>query len=98
MDSSQQLSAAVLAVVLTLLHFGIGPFSYVRYYALAPAFMAFTGYWAALILVWNWLKGHGGMAKTILLVGFLGTTTMVLHQQEALFIAVMSVSPFHRGL
>ena len=87
----QRTWAAILAVVFLVLHFGIGPFSYVRYYVFAPSFMALIGYWSVLIVIWDFLSGRTGILKTVLLGGFLSFATMLLHHQEVLFIGVMAV-------
>ncbi|NKB64473.1 MAG: hypothetical protein GKR95_20920 [Gammaproteobacteria bacterium] len=87
----QQKCASALAVVFLLLHFGIGSFSYLRYYAFAPSFIALIGYWSMVIVIWDFLSGRSGLVKAVLLGGFLAFTTMLLHHQEVLFMAVMAV-------
>ena len=81
--------AALIGVFFLVLHFGIGPFSFVRYYAFAPAYLALTGFWAVLIVADQFLRGRIAFHKTLLLSSLLGLTTLMLHHQEALYIAVM---------
>ena len=81
--------AALISVFFLIFHFGIGPFSFVRYYVFAPAYLALTGFWSVLIVCCQFLKGQIPFHKTLLLSSLLGLTTLMLHHQEALYIAVM---------
>ena len=91
LNQSQRTMAASIAVLFWVFHFGIGPFSYLRYYTFAPSFLAFTGYWSTIVAVWCFFNRDTGRIKLMALSAVLGGTTLMLHQQEALFIAVMSL-------
>jgi hypothetical protein len=42
--------AAAIATIFMVLHFGVGPFSYVRYYTFGPAFFALAGFFALMVI------------------------------------------------
>ena len=90
-ERQQKKLAAVVALGFMLLHFGIGPFSYVRYYAYAPAIVALIGYWSVILVLVDFLNRRIGWIYGISLGLFYSVITFLLHRQEALFIGVMAI-------
>jgi hypothetical protein len=80
---------AAASVAFFLLHFGVSVFSFVRYYALAPAMLNFTLYFAAVSLFSGFLHSErGGYGKLVLVAVVLAAMTLI-HTQEAMLAAVM---------
>ncbi|MDG2088421.1 MAG: hypothetical protein P8J68_06750 [Arenicellaceae bacterium] len=82
--------AAAIATLFMVLHFGVGPFSYVRYYTFAPAFFALVGFFALMAIFIRVLAA--GVISIRLLVGSAALALVVaaLHLQEALYLVVMA--------
>ncbi len=82
--------AAAIATIFMLLNFGVGPFSYVRYYTFAPAFLALVGFFALMAIFVRVLAA--GAISIRLLMGSVGLALAVaaVHLQEALYLVVMA--------
>ena len=81
---------AVLATVLLVLHFGVGPFSYIRYYTFGPAFFALSGYFGLMVILIQILKQGAVSIRLCLGSILLAMVVAALHAQEALYLAVMA--------
>lgn len=81
--------AAVMAVLFTIMHFGINVFSFVRYYVFAPALLSYVLYLAVIALVIDFLN-HGSWRWGLPLSLLLCLAVYLLHKQEFLFIVVMA--------
>ena len=81
---------AAIATIFMLLHFGVGPFSYVRYYTFGPAFFALAGFFALMAIFVRVLAA--GVISIRLLLGstILALVVTALHLQEALYLVVMA--------
>lgn len=81
---------AALATVLVAIHLGVSAFSYLRYYALAPAMLALVIYFCAAIVAWDMLlkRSFDGLIAKILFLAFALLATILIHTQEAMFIAL----------
>jgi hypothetical protein len=81
---------AAIATIFMLLHFGMGPFSYVRYYTFGPAFFALVGFFALMAIFVRVLAA--GVISIRLFLGSTGLALVVaaIHLQEALYLIVMA--------
>ena len=81
---------AAIATIFTLMHFGVGPFSYVRYYTFGPAFFALVGFFALMAIFVRVLAA--GVISIRLLMGYtvLALVVAAIHLQEALYLVVMA--------
>ncbi|MBT5031744.1 MAG: hypothetical protein HOM55_05550 [Proteobacteria bacterium] len=85
---------AALATVLLVLHFGVGPFSYIRYYTFGPAFFALAGYFALMVILIQILKQGTVSIRLCLGAILLALAVAALHAQEALYLVVMAAMLF----
>lgn len=92
LNQSQIIWASLLAVLLLILHFGIGPFSYVRYYAFAPGYFAMTAYWAIVVVIWRYLSDKHNLFYSCIFAFILTFITALLHQQEVMYAILMSAA------
>ena len=81
---------ALLATTFMVLHFGVGPFSYVRYYTFGPAFFALSGYFALMVILIRILKEGTVSIRLCLGSILLALVVAALHAQEALYLVVMA--------
>lgn len=92
MRADTALVAGNLSVWCFILFFGLGPFSYLRYYAFSPSFPAYCLFLAAVLACSNLIsanRGSGrGCVSPLLTVGVCGLLAFFIHKQESLFIAV----------
>ena len=81
---------ACLTTILVFMHFGISAFSYVRYYALAPAMLGFVLYLSAMVVGLNLLstRRFEGAAFKVFFLVFTLLAAILIHTQEAMFIAI----------
>ncbi len=89
LDPGERLAVAVLATVLFVLFFGINVFAWMRYYALAPAFLALPLYFVVMGMLVSVDRRRGMGLNWLLLAGVLTVTAGLVHRQEALFIYVI---------
>lgn len=90
--------ASVLTCFFVAMQMGVTTFSFVRYYSMAPGILNMVVYFAAMVCVLNLLDQRNTLVQrgskmswelsTILLVLCFGAS-LVIHNQEALFIMVM---------
>ena len=81
---------ACLVTILVFMHFGVSAFSYVRYYALAPAMLGFVLYLSAIVVCLNLLgerRFEGAFFKVFFLI-FTLIAAVLIHTQEAMFIVI----------
>ena len=83
---------ASLAVLLVAIHYGVSVFSFVRYYSLAPAMLGFVFYFTAIIVILNvlQLRTFTGLVPNSLLWLLMLIAAILVHTQEAMFIAIQS--------
>lgn len=81
-------AVVIAAVLFFVLHFGLGIFSYVRYYSIAPTIGAYAIYLSGIALYIDYLRGRQGTGAIVLVVlaGFLAA---LIHLQEALYLGLM---------
>ncbi|MGH1429036.1 MAG: DUF6541 family protein, partial [Arenicella sp.] len=81
---------AMLATFLVAFHMGVTAFSYLRYYALAPAMLAFILYFSAVIIFWDLLlkRRFDFLLVKVLFLIFALTSAVLIHTQEAMFIMI----------
>ncbi|MFT5274259.1 MAG: hypothetical protein ACI9J2_000784 [Saprospiraceae bacterium] len=85
----ERLVASLLSTLFLFAHLGINIFSYVRYYALAPTMLNFAFYYGAIVLVYRLISASSNRFRDgLLLLGFT-ICAAIIHNQEALYIAVM---------
>ncbi|MBI2437511.1 MAG: hypothetical protein HYV36_01680 [Lentisphaerae bacterium] len=77
--------AAILAALFGLMHQGINVFSFVRYYAFAPAILNYVVVFAALVIFADFLQGRPGYGRTLWALPALLFTAALVHAQEALW-------------
>ena len=92
LNANEIVWAGAIAVFFLVLHYGIGPFSYVRYYAFAPGYFAMTGYWAIIVLVWRYLSGNVPFIYSLIFASILTLITALLHHQEVMYALLMSAA------
>ncbi len=81
---------ALVAVLLVVLWKGTTVFSFIRYYAMAPAMLAFVVY-HGFILVWlEIVRGQRRLLVHGLVAVFLAVAMLLMHQQELAFALVMA--------
>ncbi len=88
----KQAVAALLVVLFVWMSMGIGPFSFVRYYALAPAIVGFVMYYAFLAAWIDLIRGSVGVGAGVARLSLLGAAMLLTHQQEFGFAVVMTVA------
>ncbi|KAA3631857.1 MAG: hypothetical protein DWQ08_04330 [Proteobacteria bacterium] len=71
-------------------HFGIGVFSYPRYYVFAPAFLNFVVYLTAISCVIHALRGEARGIRFFAIFVVSTLLTAMLHVQETLFVMAMT--------
>ncbi len=95
-SSGQLILISAGAVFFTFFHFGINIFSFVRYYALAPAILNFVLYFSVMTLVIDFFNDDRWKIKHLLLSGLIIIASFHIHRQEALFAALMiSIMSFY---
>ena len=80
--------AVIAAVLFFILHFGLGIFSYVRYYSIAPTVGAYAIYLSGIVLYIDYLRGYQG-TRAIVLVALAGFLAALIHLQEAMYLGLM---------
>lgn len=83
-----QWAAVIAAVLFFVLHFGLGIFSYVRYYSIAPTVGAYAIYLSGIVLYIDYLRGYQG-TRAIVLVALAGFLAALIHLQEAMYLGLM---------
>lgn len=82
-----------ISVMFVLCFFGIGVFSYVRYYAFSPSYFCYALYMLAAGVLFNLSNSPGINKKNVLLVVVYLVCLVVaflIHKQEALFIVLLT--------
>ena len=82
-------SIAILTVTFTFLHFGINIFSYIRYYAMAPAMLNFVLYFTIMTVVIEFFRKDAWKVRDLLAAAIVFTASVYIHRQESLFAVVM---------
>ncbi len=85
-------AVAALSVFFFFTQFGIGVFSYLRYYTFAPAFLNYVVYLAAISCLLSLLGRERLEGRLFATFAFLGVLSAMLHVQEAMFVLVMTVA------
>ena len=88
------LISSTVSTVAMLLFFGMGIFSYFRYYLFAPGYFAYVLYLFILALLASFKVDRRSQKKSIATLGIavaVGILAYVIHKQEALFILVSTV-------
>ena len=91
-DSKTLEIGSAIATVGMLLMFGVGVFSYFRYYTFAPGFFSYILYLFSLSCLYTFTqKEHSTInrVRSAVLVPVLGVVVYLIHRQEALFIFLM---------
>ena len=89
------LISSTVSTVAMLLLFGMGIFSYFRYYLFAPGYFAYVLYLFILALLTSYEFERGSLKRSIATVGAavaVGILVYVVHKQEALFILIATLS------
>ncbi len=87
----QKIAFAALSSIFVALHFGVNVFSFIRYYALAPSMLNFVVYFAAMVLLLDLFRRSQLRATSLLAIVACFLTMLIVHTQEALFMAVMAL-------
>ncbi|MGA8262205.1 MAG: hypothetical protein WB783_18525 [Arenicellales bacterium] len=82
-------AVAAAAVFFFITHFGLSVFSYVRYYVYAPTILNYVVYLTALAYFLRFIDASEGEFRYLAFAGILGVTALMVHKQEALFLATM---------
>jgi hypothetical protein len=88
------LISSTVSTVAMLFLFGMGIFSYFRYYLFAPGYFAYVLYLFILALLASFEFGKSSIKKSVTTVGasvVVGMLAYVIHKQEALFILIATV-------
>lgn len=90
MENSRLVRHAIAAatVCFFIAYFGVGVFSYIRYYAFGPTILNYLVYLAAIVALLEYFRTGSYLRLCIVPVCLL--TAALLHAQEALFIMVMA--------
>ena len=90
LSDRRRLFASLLAVAFVWVFQGIGPFSFVRYYGVAPAIVGFVMYYAFIVGWLDLIRGSIGIAAGTARLAILAAGMLLAHQQEFGFAIVMS--------
>lgn len=95
LSSLQRISIGVVASFLTFIYMGTATFSYVRYYALAPAIVVYPIVYFAILKTQAVLQGASKPVFSRILEFFslplLWSIAFLIHTQEAFFIALLTL-------
>lgn len=80
---------AALAMLFTLLHFGVSEFSYVRYYAYAPVMINFVLYLTTFVLFFKYMQLANWINRYLIALALLLFTMLLVHVQEILLLSVV---------
>ena len=83
---------ALAATAFFVLHFGLGVFSFVRYYTFGPVFLNYVVYLAAMLAVLRYLESEKWVSLWLVFLPLALFTTALVHKQEALFILGMGLA------
>lgn len=83
--------ASIAAVFFTFFHFGINIFSFIRYYALAPAILNFVLYFALMAIIIDFFRNEGWQLKYLVVAVIIFVACLHIHRQEGLFVVLMFV-------
>lgn len=81
--------AALLATFFVASHMGLNVFSYLRYYSMAPTMLNMVIYFASVIAILELLKWQSMKARYALFIVFSLAASMVVHNQETLFVLLI---------
>lgn len=81
--------ASIAAVFFTFFHFGINIFSFIRYYALAPALLNFVLYFALMAIIIDFFRDEGWQIKYLMIAVVIFVACLHIHRQEGLFVVLM---------
>jgi len=88
--------SSVVAVFFTFFHFGVNIFSFVRYYAIAPAILNFVLYFSIMAIVIDFFREKKWTFKYLFVAAFIFYASLYIHRQEALFVVLMvSIMSFY---
>ena len=91
----QECVLAVMAAASSLFfvfHFGLGAFSFFRYYTLGPVYLNYVVYMAGLLSVWRYLAGAAVVDRWLSFAVIAAIIMAVLHKQETLFLLTMGIA------
>lgn len=88
-DRTTRHAVAAATVFFFVAHFGLGVFSYVRYYVFAPTIINYVVYLAGMACCLSFIEAGRGRYRCLAVAAVLGGVAMVVHAQEALFLATM---------
>lgn len=86
---NRRMFAALLAAFFVAVHMGVNVFSYLRYYALAPTMLNMVVYFAAVVALLELLRWRRQQVHHLLFVLFALLASILVHNQEGLFILVI---------
>lgn len=89
--TGQKVAFGAISSILVAVHFGVSIFSFIRYYALAPSILNLVVYFAAMVLVLDLFRQSKLRIPSLLALVAYFLTMLILHTQEALFLAVMAL-------
>lgn len=89
LSRTARMGAALLATFFVASHMGINVFSYLRYYSMAPTILNMVIYFASVVAILELLKWQSMKLNYALFLMFALLASMVVHNQETLFILVI---------
>lgn len=89
MAGAARAGAALLATFFVASHLGLNVFSYLRYYSMAPTMLNMVIYFASVVAILELLKWQSMKISYALFIVFALVASMVVHNQETLFILLI---------
>ena len=88
----ESIAMALVATLFFALHFGLGVFSFLRYYTFGPVFLNYVVYLAAVLAMARYIESEAWISRWLVFILPAGFIMALVHKQETLFVMAMALS------